>query len=105
MGVEYADWFMLKTGISDYVMGQGGPGGAKLSWGGNDQQTGEERTDSHLDLPGQACTIMGEQRMMRLLKTLSDAGSVATRVDIAIDDYVRRVGVLDVMESLDGQMR
>jgi len=93
LGCGGGDWLRLQQGQHGYQKGSIGPGGAKLWW------DAPGRDDFHLVFPGQACQMVGQERMTDFLKYCLEHGAKATRADVAIDDFDRRKSV-DEIEML-----
>jgi hypothetical protein len=61
-----------------------GPGGARVL-------TDDERPEAHVLLPGKWCSAADEAAMRGLLLWLDANEGSATRIDLAIDDFERRI--------------
>jgi len=99
LGCEAGDWVELEHGSYGYRQGQVGPGGAKVWW------DAPGRDDVHVSLPGQACGVVGHERLKKYLWQVTAAGGKATRLDVAVDDYARTVSPGDVLRALQGPDR
>jgi len=99
LGCEAGDWVELENGSYGYRKGLVGPGGAKVWW------DAPGRDDVHVSLPGQACGVAGEVRLRGYLRHAMAAGGVATRLDLAMDDYDRIASPGDVLRALQGPDR
>ena len=91
------DWTAAEKGGPGYACGLIGPGKAMLWYA-----PGGDRTDVHLILPGTACAMMGWDRMRDFLVAAVRLKAKPTRLDVALDDFDRRIGVFGVLELLDG---
>jgi len=96
LGCEPADWTETERGSWGYEKGMVGPGGARLWW------DAPGRDDIHVSLPGQACGIVGQDRMVSFLRYGLGHGGKATRCDTAIDDYRRIADPAQVLEAIQG---
>jgi len=96
LGCDPGDWVETERGSYGYQKGMVGPGGARIWW------DAPGRDDIHLSLPGQACRMVGQERMVSLLRYSLGHGGKATRCDTAIDDYRRIVSPGQVLETLQG---
>jgi len=99
LGCEAGDWVELEHGSYGYRRGLVGPGGAKVWW------DAPGRDDVHVSLPGQACGVVGQDRLKNYLRQVTAAGGKATRLDLAMDDYERVVSPGDVLKALQGPDR
>jgi len=96
LGCEPGDWVETASGAYGYQKGMVGPGGARLWW------DAPGRDDFHVSLPGQACQLAGQDRVVSFLRYALGHGGKATRCDTAIDDYQRVVEPAQVIETLQG---
>ena len=93
---EPADWVETERGYFGYEKGMVGPGGARIWW------DAPGRDDIHVSLPGQACGIVGQKRMVSFLKYALGHGGKASRCDTAMDDYQRVVSPCQVLGAIQG---
>jgi len=93
---DFNDWVELERGSYGYQKGMVGPGGARLWW------DAPGRDDFHISFPGQACGVVGQERLVSFLQYSLGHGGKATRCDVALDDYQRIVSPGQVRESLQG---
>jgi len=96
LGCEPGDWVETESGSYGYQKGLVGPGGARLWW------DAPGRDDIHVSLPGQACQLAGQERLVSFLRFCLGHGGKPTRCDTAIDDYRRIVSPGQVLETLQG---
>ena len=96
LGCELADWVETERGGYGYERGMVGPGGARLWW------DAPGRDDIHVSLPGQACGIAGQERVVSFLRYSLGHGGKATRLDVALDDYGYIATPTQVLEALQG---
>lgn len=92
------DWAPTDGGWQGYTQGLVGPGKAKI-WSG-----AKGRDDSHVVLPGKACAAMGSQRTWSFMEAALSEGAKGRRVDLAVDDFLKRVGVMEVWQHMDSEL-
>jgi len=93
---EPGDWQELDTGKYGYTRGMVGPGGAQVWW------AAPGRDDVHVSLPGKACGIAGQGKLVHFLRYTIGHGGKATRCDTAMDDYGKIVDPEYVRECIQG---
>lgn len=96
LGAGLGDWVQMEHGVHGYQKGMVGPGGVQIWW------EAPGRSDTHFSLPGKACQIAGDRRLRHLLNFALAHGGKATRCDINIDDYDRRIIPGEVEVALQG---
>jgi len=96
LGCGLADWVTTERGAYGYEKGMVGPGGARIWW------DAPGRDDIHVSLPGQACRIVGQERVVSFLRYSLGHGGKATRLDVALDDYNYIATPAQVLEALQG---
>ena len=85
---------LAERGNAYYKHQLAGPGGAAIMWS-------EDRDEIHIQLKGEICQSMSEGDMRGLLLWLLTTGGKASRVDLAGDDFARRVRAKDVWAALE----
>jgi len=96
LGCDLGDWVETASGAFGYQQGMVGPGGARLWW------DAPGRDDFHVSFPGQACQLVGEDRLVSFMRYTLGHGGKPTRCDTAIDDYGRIIEPDQVLEMLQG---
>jgi len=96
LGCESGDWVETASGSYGYQQGMVGPGGARIWWDASG------RDDFHVSLPGQACQLAGQDRLLSFLRYTLGHGGKPTRCDTAIDDYRYIASPAQVLEALQG---
>lgn len=108
-------WYKLPHGGWGYRQGVVGPEGAMVLFDApmtKDQTTRElkERHDIFVTLSGKPCALIGSERMCELIRYIDSSPTPTTnqkrgrlsRVDLALDDFERVVGVPQVVAALKG---
>ena len=96
LGCTLNDWQVLPHGGKGYHQGAIGPGKALLWW------DAPNRDDCHIQLPGQACRQVGSDLMAWLLNQSELYGAWASRLDLALDDLLRRISIEQLRIALGG---
>ena len=100
MGVSPDDWIELPTGHNFYGKCLLGPFGAKVDYSPISSADG---LHFNATLPGQACSAIGHERMVALLKWQCRQGVTFTRLDPAMDDHAKVISVDDVYEAMSSE--
>jgi hypothetical protein len=96
LGGAPGDWIELEQGFKFYFRSLIGPANARLHF---DSKNG---SDFNLSLPGRACQRAGTERLRMFFSSFVDAGAKARRVDLALDDYEKRITPARFLEELRG---
>lgn len=94
MGTDDGDWSKPPKGRSLI-----GPGGSML-WSAGE---GEDAY-AHLVLKGKGCALAGQERLTWFLGWLKRNNASVSRMDVFIDDYTRRVSVLDFLVAVQSDL-
>jgi DNA relaxase NicK len=100
MGVSPDDWIELPTGHNFYAKCLLGPFGAKVDYS---PMSSADGLHFNATLPGQACSAIGHERMVVLLKWQCRQGVTFTRLDPAMDDHTKVISVDDVYEAMSSE--
>lgn len=76
-----------------------GPHGAKLL---HDNDRGSYAGDVHAIFTGQACRSLSEAAMRRVFEFINENGGKCTRIDLALDDFLKRVSSQEFREHRNG---
>ena len=90
------DWIEQEQGFKSYRRSLIGPANARLHF---DPRNG---SDFNLSLPGKACQLAGTERLQTFISSFVEAGAKARRVDLALDDYGKRITPARFFEEIRG---
>ena len=96
LGGAPGDWIEQEQGFKSYRRSLIGPANARLYF---DPRNG---SDFNLSLSGKACQRAGTERLQTFFPSFVDAGAKARRVDLALDDYEKRITPARFLEELRG---
>ena len=94
LGCEPQDWHEIQTWMYGYQRALLGPGGARMLF------DAPGRIDFHVQMPGQACGMVGQPEMLAYLEFCHASEAVCTRVDMKLDDYARVQSVEGVRAAI-----
>jgi len=96
LGGAPGDWIEQEQGFKSYRQSLIGPANSRLHF------NPRNGSDFNLSLPGQACQRAGTERLRMFFSSFVDAGAKARRVDLALDDYEKRITPARFLEELRG---
>jgi hypothetical protein len=96
LGGDPRDWIEQEQGFKSYRRSLIGPANARLHF---DPKNG---SDFNLSLPGKACQLAGTERLRMFVSSFVEAGAKARRVDLALDDYEKRITPARFLEEIRG---
>ena len=99
LGAHPDDWIELDHGFYSYQRRLIGPANSRLYF---DPKNG---LDFHLSLSGQACQRAGSERLCDFFPSFVNAGAKARRIDLALDDYEKRITPAQFLDELEGPNR
>ena len=96
LGGASGDWIEQEQGFKSYRRSLIGPANSRLYF---DPRNG---SDFNLSLPGRACQRAGTERLRMFFSSFVEAGAKARRVDLALDDYEKRITPARFLEEIRG---
>ena len=96
LGGAPGDWIEQDQGFKSYRRSLIGPANSRLHF------HPRNGSDFNLSLPGRACQRAGTERLRMFFSSFVDAGAKARRVDLALDDYEKRITPARFLEELEG---
>ncbi len=86
----------MERGYMYHARGFTGPGGAKVLY----EPVKREGHDAHVEMPGDACDLVGAEWMRQYLTIAVARGANFSRLDLAMDDYRKVQSVQQVFTRL-----
>jgi len=96
LGGAPGDWIEQEQGFKSYRRSLIGPANSRLHF------HPRNGSDFNLSLPGRACQRAGTERLRMFFSSFVDAGAKARRVDLALDDYEKRITPARFLEEIRG---